>query len=232
MSERKGFHPLVWVGIGCGVLLMLGVVGVVAAGWFVKSKAEQLVENIEKRPVETAARAFAALNPELEFVSADEAAETVTLRNSRSGEVITIDYAQLREGRVSFEGAEGTTTFEADGEQGVSVTSADGTFRLGAGGDLPAWVPLPDGVEAQAAYTSTRDGKSSGTFTVTGSTAAEVLAFYQQTLPDRGYVLESSSSVSGLAEHLVFGDAASGRQITITSTSGQDGVAVSYQERN
>jgi hypothetical protein len=232
LSDRKGLHPLAWVGIGCAVLAVLAGVGIVAAGWFVKNKAEELVENIENRPVETAARAFAALNPEVEFVSADEEAETIVLRNTRTGEEVTIDYADLKEGRVTFETEEGTTTLESGGEEGLSVTSPDGTFRVGGGADLPAWVPLPEGVETQAAFTSTRQGETSGTFTLTGRPAEEILAYYRDALPGRGYVLESSSSVSGMAEQLVFANAADGRRITITSTTTDGAVAVTFEERN
>lgn len=231
MSERRGFHPLVWVGIGCAVLVVLAGVAVVGAGWFVKNKAEELVDNIENRPVETAARAFAALNPEVEFVSADEEAETVTLRNTSTDEEITIDYADLKEGRVTFQGENGTTTFDS-GEEGVSVTSPDGTFQLG-GGDLPPWVPRPDGVETQASFTNTAaDGQVSGTFTLTGRAPAEVLAFYRETLPAQGYTLESSSNVSGVMESLVFANSATDRRISLLSSADQGTVAVTYEGQN
>jgi hypothetical protein len=232
LSERKGVHPLVWVGIGCAVLVVLAGVGVVAAGWFVKNKAEELVDNIENRPVETAARAFAALNPEVEFVSADEAAETVTLRNTKTNEEITIDYADLKEGRVTFQGEDGTTTFDTGGEEGVSVSSPDGTFQLG-GGDLPPWVPRPDGVETQASFTNTgADGQVSGTFTLTGRAPAEVTAFYRETLPAQGYALESSSNVSGVMESLVYANSSTNRRISVVSSPDQGTVAVTYEGQN
>jgi hypothetical protein len=231
LSERKGFHPLVWVGIGCAVLVVLAGVGVVAAGWFVKNKAEQLVDNIENRPVETAARAFAALNPEVEFVSADEDAETVTLRNTSTGEEITIDYAELKEGRVTFQGEEGTTTFDTS-EEGVTVTSPEGTLQIG-GGDLPSWVPRPDGVETQATFSSTAEGgQVTGTFTLSGRAPAEVVAFYRETLPAQGYTLESSTNVSGVMESLVFASSSTDRRISVVSSPDQGTVAVTYEGQN
>jgi hypothetical protein len=129
---------------------------------------------------------------------------------------------------VTFDGEDGSTTFDANEQDGVTVSSPDGTFRLGAG-DLPVWVPRPDGVETQATYSTTQAGTTSGTFLLTGRPPADILSYYRETLPGLGYSLESSSDVDGLAEQLVFADSASGRRLTLTSTAGQDAVAVSYE---
>jgi hypothetical protein len=41
---KAGVHPLVWVGVGCGALLFLGVVAVVAFGFFAASKVREHVQ--------------------------------------------------------------------------------------------------------------------------------------------------------------------------------------------
>jgi hypothetical protein len=43
-TAKKGLGPLAWVGIGCGVLLVLAVIAVVATGIFVKNKVDEVVD--------------------------------------------------------------------------------------------------------------------------------------------------------------------------------------------
>jgi len=225
MAERKGLHPLAWVAIGCGVLLVVGAVAatvlMVGAARFAKNKVEDFADQIENRPVETTAKALAMVSPELEFVTADEEARTATFRNAQTGEEVTVDLEDIEQGRVVFSKNGEETTFDVDSERGgVRVSGPDGETVIGGGeARPPAWVPLPPGVTTSSAFTQTSQGRSSGTFAIEGSSSSALLEFYRRELADRGYELsESSFSGGGQSAQTLQGEDSDGHTINVTIT--------------
>ncbi len=70
--ERKGLGTLAWIGIGCGVLLVVVVIALAVTSWFVVGKARQVAVDVEGNPALAAARMIVKLNPELEEVEVDQ----------------------------------------------------------------------------------------------------------------------------------------------------------------
>lgn len=171
-QPKKGLHPLAWVGIGCGCLVLL-VVGVFVAGTaYVAWKAKEVVEDFRENPEKATAKLIAFANPDLELVGTDDEAGTVTFRNTREGKEFTVDYEDIKDGRLTIRTEEGEITFDAtqtkdggtltirgpdgetrmtfdgdeDGEGGqLTIQGPDGELRFGASQDLekvPSWVPL------------------------------------------------------------------------------------------
>src|SRR5689334_16038358 len=66
-APKKGMGPLAWIGIGCGVILVIGVIAMFAVGFFVKRQ----VDKFEDNPAMAAATLAVKLNPDLELVSSD-----------------------------------------------------------------------------------------------------------------------------------------------------------------
>ncbi|HSF39476.1 MAG TPA: hypothetical protein VLT87_06755, partial [Thermoanaerobaculia bacterium] len=111
-APKKGLGPLAWVGIGCGALLVIGVVAMFAVGYIAKRQLDKFEDN----PAMAAATLAVRLNPELELVKADEENNTLTVKNKKTGEVVTLSAEDIKEGKFTVTTDEGTTTFDADGD--------------------------------------------------------------------------------------------------------------------
>src|SRR5215210_6038296 len=134
---KKGLSPLAWIGIGCAVIAVLGMLvlgGVVAVGGYFVKKG---VDKLEKNPALAAAEAFVRLNPDLDVVSTDEKAGTITIKNNKTGEVMTLNAKDVAEGRFEVETKDGKAVFDASGKDGngtLKVTNEKGevaTFKAG-----------------------------------------------------------------------------------------------------
>lgn len=232
MNQTRTLHPLAWVGIGCAVLVVVGAVAVFALGLFAKNKISDFADAVENNPVGTAARAYAAVHPDIEFVAADEETERITFRNKETGEELTVDYADLKEGRLVLEDGEGRQTrLEGSEGSGVSVTTDEGTTRFGAGGDedIPSWVPRVDGVELSSAYSSVTGGSAAGMIQATGIPNEQIFEGYRERLSAEGWEIASEQSVGGVARIFEARLADGDRQITVTWTEGNDAVALTYR---
>lgn len=204
---KKGLGPLGWILIGCGGITLIGVIVFVVLSLWVFKKGKDFVEEAEKNPEIATAKAIAAFNPEIEYVSADEENKQITFRNEKTGEEIVVDFSDLKDGELSFQTAEGESTinFDSDGETGgqLTVTGADGTTTFSAGApltDRPQWVPDYPGSEPTTAFDArTDDGRSvTYQFTTTDS-IDEVLKFFKEELEDTGFEI-NSNRISGSAE--------------------------------
>jgi hypothetical protein len=225
MAERKGLHPLAWVAIGCAGLLVVGAVvasvAMFAVGRFAKNKIEDIADQIENRPVETAAKALAMVSPEIEFVAADEEGRKATFRNTQSGEVVSVDMADIQQGRIVFSKDGEETTFSVDQQAGgVRVTGPQGESVLGGGEvNAPSWVPIPPNVKTASAFSQTSQGRSSGTFGLEGGTPQSLLEFYREALTGAGFQLsESSFSAGGQSAQSLRGEDGQGRTVNVTIT--------------
>lgn len=205
---KKGLHPLAWVGIGCGALVVLGVVVFAGLSIFVFSKVKDAVD----QPITTAAKAIAMADPDIEFVSADEAEKTVVFRDKETGEQQTFDFSDVKDGKVVFSSSsQGTVSVDAGGGKGqVEIRGPKGeTARLGAGdaSDIPDFVPRFEPADYTSAFSMTTDGVTSGTASLTSSAApASIAAFYKSELETTGWeVSETTVSTDGVAHYSVTG---------------------------
>jgi hypothetical protein len=230
---KKGMSPLAWVAIGCGAIAILGVlvVGglVMAGGMFAKKQ----LDKFEKNPAMAAAELMVRANPDFELVESDQEAGTLTVRNKKTGEVMTINAEDAKEGKWSVTTKEGTSSVDfSGGEEGgsINVTNEKGetaTFSAGGGAptDLPSWVPAYPGGTSQGMFQTNTDQERGASFTVQTSDATDkVLEFYESKLEAAGLTVQKSSFETN-------GQVAGG---TVTGTSGDEkrtvNVIVSTQE--
>ncbi len=155
--KKKGMPALAWVGIGCGGIILIGIiVAAVFIFWGVKA-----VGRMASNPGKAAAEMMLKVNPDIEKVSENEATGEVTIRVKKTGEQVTLKYDELASGRITVKDADGKVT------------------QLG-GGDLskvPAWVPhYPGATEEVAVFQSeSTGGDSSGMFTAKSNDSSEVV---------------------------------------------------------
>lgn len=242
---KKGLSPLAWVAIGCGALLVLGGIALAVAIGFVGHKVKQVAGDMEDRPVETTAKLFARVNPDVDYVDSDEDARTVTLRNTKTGEEMTFDFKDIEQGKLRWNTGEGEVEIDAQGagdQGGVTVRTEKGTAKFGAGAagddELPAWVPVCEDSTAFDMVFVTEDTHSrTGTYTVSCPAAInDALDFYQQALEGDGFeVKRQTVSFNGGKQGILTGEnKADERTVVVTLTSEGEGAkgGVQYSEKH
>lgn len=173
---KKGMPGIAWVGIGCGGLLLIGIiVGAILFNMFA-GKIKEFAANPEK----AAAEMIVAANPDLEKVSQDDDKGEMTIR-TKDGKEITLSYKDLAEGKISVTDENGNTT---------RMGSADLS-------QVPAWVPkaadLSDGVSI---FHSEGGGQVSGQFSGKSSQNLDQLrTFFEGEASGLGFGSSSNSSM-------------------------------------
>jgi len=206
MPEKKGLHPLAWVGIGCAVIIVIVVIAMMIGGFFLARAVKDVAEDFEDNPGLAAARLVVKASPELEEVDVDEDAGTMTIRNKETGELITVNLEDVEQGKLSWTDEEGeaVTLDWSEAEEGtVSVTSDDGEgFQLQTGAavseDRPDWVPVYPGAEIEGLGTMTTDDAVHGSFSLkTPDAVSEVSGYYQKELKDAGFEVSLNTFAGG-----------------------------------
>ncbi|HEX2644114.1 MAG TPA: hypothetical protein VHU81_14060 [Thermoanaerobaculia bacterium] len=191
---KKGLSPLAWIGIGCGALIVLCAIGLSMAGWFAARKIKEYGDNPAK-----AAELIVRANPDLEVVKTDEDAKTITVRDKKSGETMTLDMSEIAKGKIDMKSDKGS--FKMD-EKGITMTDEKGeTATLsGAAGDknVPDWVPMYPGGTAQGNYTATTNEGVGGMITVqTSDSVDKVAQYYEDKLKADGYTIQKATANDG-----------------------------------
>jgi len=195
VPERQGLHPLAWVGIGCGVLMVIIIAAILVGGFFLARTVKDVAEDFENNPGLAAAKLIVKATPELEEVEVDQDAGTMTVRNTKTGELITVDFDDIKEGRFSWTAdGEEVTVDVSDAEDGtVKIESSDGDgFALTTGAavneEIPDWVPVYSGSEPANRGTMKTNDSVNGNFTLsTDDAVPEVLEFYRERLKSVGF---------------------------------------------
>lgn len=201
-TERQGLSPLAWTGIGCGSLAIIAIVALAFAfGWGMR-KASEFAGKLSGYATDPVAlvELLASQSPDVEIVSKDETAETITVRNNADGKEITLNYKDLRDGSLSLINQDGEFNFEispADGS--LMIETPDAKTVLGANTattDLPGWVPVYPGSVSQAISTSKLDGdKTAGIASFTTSDSiADVAAWLREKLEQNGFTVSATTT--------------------------------------
>ncbi len=193
--ERKGLHPLAWVGIGCGVILVIVVIAMLIGGFFLARAVNDVAGDFENNPGLAAAKLIVKASPDLEEVEVDEEAGTMTVRNTKTGELVTVNFEDIQKGRFSWtaDGEEVTVDVSQAEDGTVKIESGDGDgFAITTGAavseEIPDWVPVYPGSEPANRGTMTTNDSVNGNFTLsTDDAVAEVLEFYRNGLKEAGF---------------------------------------------
>ena len=179
-AQKKGLSPIAWILIGCGGLLLIGLLGMGACSFFVANKVKDFADN----PAKNAAEMIVWANPDLEMVGTDDEAETITIRSKETGEEMTFDWSEIQDGNFSVSSGEGEFRVDASGgEDGAVVTmkGKDGettqVFGGGSEADIPAWIPMASGAtDVQSTFSMRNENQTSGAFTYkTSASIADVV---------------------------------------------------------
>ena len=254
--------PWAWVAIGCGGLAVIVVVAFLALTFFAVKKGkeafeeatgsesfQEMIQDLQDNPAKAAAKLAVGLNPELDVVSTDDEAGTMTIHNNKTGEEVTLNFEDIAEGRLSMTTSEGEYSIDASdagdgadgGEGGVVFKGPDGEARFGAGAnldDVPDWVPVyPGASETQGTFHSTTGTGVMGAFTAkTTDTPQKVLDHFKQLFGDQGYEIgaESMTKTGDASFGAITGEqAGQGRSINVVimESQGATSVTINYNEK-
>lgn len=123
--QKKGLGPLAWVGIGCGGIVVLGIIGFVIFGMMFGGKIKQFAEDAQKNPAKaTASLMVSASAGQIEMVAEDDENKRYTVKEKQGGK---------------------QTTFYWDAKKN-SLGQVDGDFSSIPADSAPdsAPVPVPD----------------------------------------------------------------------------------------
>jgi hypothetical protein len=197
LPAPKKVSPVVWILGGCAILVFLAVAAVTVGGLFIAHKARQAgfsPELMQKHPEVAVVKMMVAANPDAELVSVDEDKGIVTVRNKKSGETVTMNFEDIKNGKMSFESGGKKVEMEGHGEGDTgsfTVKSDQGTAKFGAGAvKMPAWLPAYGGASVQG-FSSQTAGGSSGTFSFKATDGFDKVAeFYKDALKKAGFTVE------------------------------------------
>jgi hypothetical protein len=232
--------PLAWIGIGCVVILVLCGIALSVAGYF----AKKALDKVSKNPTMAAAELMVKANPDLDLVNADEEHNTLTIKNKKTGETLTINAEDAKNGKWSVTTDKGTATFDASSGQGLNVQSTDekgktSSTTLGGTGapqNLPSWLPVYPGGTVQGTYDTTNAEGRTAAFTVTtGDDSNKVIDYYNDQLQSAGLTPQKSTyTTNGTTGGSVTGKSADGKReasVIVSTSDGKTQAVVTFSEK-
>jgi hypothetical protein len=241
--RKAGTSPWVWVAVGCGGLLVIVLLALLAGGYLLARKARDIVGDAGANPAVAAVKLAIAVNPDLEIVKSDEKDGVITIRDRRTGEVLTVDMAEVDRGHVVFRNGKGEEISIGGMPKRGRPASEPGTGAesphagRGGGEKIPGWVPAYPGAEAAGSMTKTvPEGVEGGFSFGTGDGPAEVLAYFSAKLEGAGFAVSHRTqqhdgrTVGGV---LTATSAGGSRSLSVMAAAVGDSthVVVTYQEK-
>jgi hypothetical protein len=212
----KKTNPLVWILAGIGIVLVLVVGLIVAGGLFVVYKAKQAgldPDLMQRNPGLAMTKLLTSMNPDIEVMKVDERRGLITIRNKKDGKTVTLNFEDVKQGRISWETDEG---------EKVSIQGEGGSASL------PAWLPAYTGATQVSNVQAQRGDTEGGLVSFkTADPAENVIRFYEDALRQEGLeVTVSGSAITAVDEDR-------GRKATLTAGSHEGGaqVTISYESK-
>ncbi len=219
--------PIVWILAGIvGFIILVGVV-LSLGGLF-------LAHKIRQNPALVAAKLLTAANPDLEVVSADNGRNTVTFKDTKTGETVTMNFDDIKKGKIVFKGKGQEAVLQAhgDGQNGtLEINSPQGALKFGAGSGakVPDWVPVYPGVNPVATFSMQGNDANGGTFQFkTKDSASSVLSFYEKSLKDAGFQITAniSGNIAASSGAMLAAEDSAKRSVLVTAGTADGGATV------
>jgi hypothetical protein len=200
--KNSGAKVLLWVLGGFAAFMMLAIIGFSVLGFFVMHKAKQAgldLELMKKNPGLAAAKMAVAGNPDVQLVSSNDSMGTIVVRDKKTNKLTTLKFDPQKKSMVVIDDKGQQAKITADTSSGtLRMESSDGSVTLGAGaGKAPAWVPQYPESSPQANFSSTKNGRQSGSFAFVSSDSVEkIVGYYSDTLKSAGFSVTRTGTAS------------------------------------
>ena len=230
-SASRWESPWVWIGIGCGVLILVGGLLITAVYPLVK-KYRELRDHVRSAPAMVLAEMMARRSQDLVVLSRDLKNRSITLENPQTGERFLLE--QMGEDQLRIRTGAGEMAVRFLGPGGIVEKGGDTRLLLGSSaGPPPSWIPALPGMKLRALHVFRGRWGSSGMFALdTKVPASEVLAFYREQLSDKGFrvKVEERHEATGVSQDTA--SSPDGRMFTIVIIPhGHPEILLSYSER-
>jgi hypothetical protein len=235
-QKSSGTKVLLWiVGIVVGlVLISFGSCAVL--GFYAMHKVKQAgfdSDLMKKNPALATAKMAVAMNPDAEIVSSDDNTGTISVRDKKTGKVVTMKFDPQKKSMVITDENGKTTSMTTTGEganASMEMKTSEGTMKIGNGSDkAPDWVPVSPGSSPQSTFSASTGTEQTGTYTfVTKDPADKVISFYGDSLKSAGFAVSNMTSNSdGKVGGMVSGeDKANKRAVVVSLGTENDGTHV------
>jgi len=212
--------PIVWILLGLGVMIVLFVGVLTIGGIFVVHKARQAGLDPalwQRNPGVAVTKLLAAANPDAEIVSLDERGGIVVVRDRKSGKTVRMNFADIKQGRMSFDSEDGRVSLAA---------AADGAIQL------PAWLPAYSGAHDAGGISASGANGDSGTYGFQTSDApSAVVSFYEAALKKAGFEIQQRIE-SGAATILSAQSANTAVSLAAAPADGHTSVTVTFSPKS
>lgn len=238
---KKGMSGLAIAGIGCGGLILVGLIGIFVLAGKACSGLKEYAAEAQKNPAKAAALLAAKFNPDIEVVSTDDTRSEITLKDKKTGKVTTLSFDDIAAGKFSVTDEDGKKVTidgsQAGTEGSIKINGPDGETVIGGGSasTAPAWVPQYPGLKtATGGMRSEKDGVATGA--VSGETmdsVSKVKDFYESKLKEAGYTVEANiANANGAESGVIKGSKDDGKNSITVITGSEQGkttVLIQYQ---
>jgi hypothetical protein len=233
---QKNTSPVVWIIVGILGLVMVAGVVIIAGGLFVAKRVSDAASN----PALTTAKIMAAANPDLQIISSDDRNGTVTFKDKKSGRVVTLNFDQIKQGRITFEEDGKKVSVDSSGG-GINVARNDGsTVQIGpnASSKLPDWLPAYPGSSPQGTFAMQGANESNASVTFTTKDPVDKISkFYDETLRKAGLtttvnLMQQDGKTSGAMIAAESVDKKRSAVINIAAAEDEVTVGITYAGKN
>ena len=102
---KKGLGPVAWIGIGCGGIIALVVIAVLVVTMMYGGKIKQITQEAQTNPTRAVASVtLAGSMGQMEMAAEDDENKRYTLREKRSGKLVTIYWDEKKREPQTIEG--------------------------------------------------------------------------------------------------------------------------------
>ncbi|MFN0127671.1 MAG: hypothetical protein ACKV19_13400 [Verrucomicrobiales bacterium] len=204
-SDRGTSNILLYLGIGCGLLVLLAIIAVVASVMWGVRTATRVASEIQGNPDKFAAEMIVKSDPDIEWLSSDDTKGEITFRDKRTGQILTVSFSAAVDDILKAKTGVPTTT----------VTSGEPGQWTGA----PDWFPVMPGLTVGAAVKgdSSDAAETIHLTAVSRAPIPEIVTFYSDELDKLGFTIsrQSQSVGSGQTELLEASEVSGTRHVTL-----------------
>jgi hypothetical protein len=103
--QKNGLGALGWIGIGCGGIVVLGIIAVVVAFTMFAPRLKNFAEELQKNPARAAATTMVTVGAgQIEMVAEDDANKRYTVREKQNGKLTTIYWDEKKKAAEIIQG--------------------------------------------------------------------------------------------------------------------------------
>ncbi|MGE5322663.1 MAG: hypothetical protein ACM3SW_07370 [Actinomycetota bacterium] len=219
-------------------VVLMAIIAMAGLGffWLHKAKETGLNPYLIKKNRDLAAAELAVIrNGNVRVVSTNDAAETMLVRDNKTGKTIALKFDRATKSMVEIEEHGKQPAPAAARSSGTAETKQpDATATPAAtSGTLPSWVPVYPGASLQNQLSAADNQKQAGSYTfVSPDPPDKVLSYYSQQLTSEGMKLMTTGS--SLNTGFIVGiQESEGRTVWVSAATASDGthVSVKYEQK-